>query len=84
MSKNLIDNYVSGIDLKGVAWQLTRVGDEFRIEAKERFADSLTNPMKLKGGRTIAQARREELHSLLDEWIDWKLKVMGAMSETPQ
>lgn len=77
MSKNLMANYVAGIDLNGVAWQLTRVGDEFKIKAEERFADSLSDPMKLEGGRTIAQARREELHTLLDEWIDWKLRVHG-------
>jgi len=71
MNKDTIDNYISAIDLTGVAWQLTRVADEFRIDAKERFVHALTDPTELIGGSTIAQARREELHTLLDEWIDF-------------
>lgn len=72
-----LDEYLSAINLRGVVWNLTRLGDEFRLEADERFADGMTDVTKLMGGRTVAQARREELHTLLDEWIDEKLKNLG-------
>lgn len=76
-----LDEYLSSISLHGEVWHLTRVGDEFCLKAGERFADGMTDPTKLSGGRTVAQVRREELHTLLDEWIDAESSGARAMSD---
>lgn len=69
-----MDEHLSAITLKGEVWKLTRTENEFRLEAKECFAEGMTDQTLIRGGYTIGQARRGELYALLDQWLDAALK----------
>jgi len=69
-----MDEHLSAITFTGEIWKLTRTENEFRLEAKECFADGMTDETLIKGGHTIGQARRGELYALLEEWLEAKLK----------
>ena len=69
-----MDEHLYAITFKGEVWKLTRTENEFRLEAKECFADGMTDETLIKDGHTIGQARRGELYALFDEWLEAKLR----------
>lgn len=45
----------------------------FRVDARERFAQSMVDEMKVSTGGTIGSNNRQMLHDALDQWIDRQL-----------
>jgi len=51
-----------------------RAGDgRFEVITGIRFKEGMSSGLKVEGGRTIAQMRREDLHNKLDAWLDSEL-----------
>lgn len=69
-NNNDLDKYISAITLNGVVWLITQTNNTFCLEAKDCFVEGMTDQTKIIGGLTIATARRAELHSLFDKWLD--------------
>ena len=67
---NDMDKYISAITLNGEVWRLTQTNNEFCLEAKNCFVEGMTDQKKIIGGLTIGKARRVELHSLLEQWLE--------------
>ena len=65
-----MDKHLSAIALNGEVWKLTRTENEFLLEAKECFAEGMTDQTLIRSGHTIGQARRGELYAMLDEWLE--------------
>ena len=52
----------------------SRVGDgRFEVVTGINFINGMTRQLKVEGGITEAQMRRNELHTMLDEWLDEEL-----------
>ena len=69
-NNNDMDKYISAITLNGEVWRLTQTNNELRLEAKDCFIEGMTDQTKIIGGLTIGKARRAELHSLLEQWLE--------------
>lgn len=53
-----------------------RIGEgRFEIVTGLNFKQGMLNPLKIEGGKTIAQMRRKELHEKLDAWLDIELGI---------
>lgn len=68
-----MDESIVNINRDGVGYVVLRVPNTFTVEAKEAFHAALTNPLKTVDG-TVGSHNRQELHDLLDEWINNNLE----------
>lgn len=68
-----MDKSIVNINRDGAGYVVTRVLNTFTVEAEEAFHAALTDPLKTFDG-TVGSHNRQELHDLLDEWIDNNLE----------
>jgi hypothetical protein len=63
----------SAINLTGMVFTVGTTPDEIMFKKGEQFENEMANTIEvIVGGQdmTIAEARREEMHDKLDQWID--------------
>lgn len=63
----------SAINLTGIVFTISTTLDEIMFKKGEQFKDEMANTLQvIVGGQDmmLAQARRQEMHDKLDNWID--------------